>query len=158
MKDIQEPPSDEFNDAVRDSGTCCAVECGFCGRVHFVSGRGHGDYDTGELEKLQAKAKAEPEKYLEESLYDVISTGWIDGREAVIGCPCNALRRYEDYIWSNRLMICKYLAARAGNQVRTIIGDATVISHGIQAVCELTAITAKAQEALNKIQSVSEGL
>lgn len=124
MKDNPKEPSEEFRDAVRDGGTMCATDCGFCGRVHFVSGSGHGDYSEGELEDLKAKAKAEPDRYIQEGVYDCIPTGYFAGMNVVVYCKCNGLRRYEEWIWSHRDIILDYLKARTQKEL-----DATRAVH-----------------------------
>ena len=110
----QPEPSREFCAAVRDSGSCCQTECELCGRVYFCTGSGHGDYNEGELEGLKQKAAAEPDKYIAFE-WDVIETGYIDGRRVVVDCECHKLRRFEDWIWGHRNIIIDYLTARARN-------------------------------------------
>jgi hypothetical protein len=110
-------PSDVFINSVRHSGSL-VINCELCGRVHF--GDGSGDYDPGELEDLQIKATAEPEKYIQHFDDDMVSWGMMDGKQAVIGCPCNKLTLYERFIWNHRNVIAKYLRDR----VRQMIEDA----------------------------------
>lgn len=112
FKDLDTEPSDLFRRCVTDGGTMCYTECGHCGRVHFVSSRGHGDYEPGILEDLKAKAKAEPDRYVEESVFDGIEIGYIAGMNTVVHCRCNALSRYEAWIWDHRSLIIDYLTQR----------------------------------------------
>jgi hypothetical protein len=112
-KDRPTPASDAFKDAVSSGGSCTVAECDFCGRVHFTSAEGGGDYGEGELAELQAQAAREPDKYIEEGLYNTIATGDMAGHHVVIECPCNGLSRYEDFIWSHRELIMDYLTKRA---------------------------------------------
>ncbi len=59
-----------------------------CGRVHFTSASGHGDYEQGELEQLQAKAAQSPEKYIEHTQYDYVEAILICGERVILGCQC----------------------------------------------------------------------
>lgn len=70
------------------SATLCAIECSHCGRTHFVSALGHGDYEEGELELYKAKAAAEPDRYVEETFHDSIDWGYWNGKQFVPDCPC----------------------------------------------------------------------
>jgi hypothetical protein len=69
------------------SATLCSLEC-HCGRVHFVSARGHGDYAPEELERLKELAVAKPERYIEESDFDSIDYVQIQGHQIVMHCDC----------------------------------------------------------------------
>jgi hypothetical protein len=155
FKDLPEPPSDMFREAVEDTGTCCATECEFCGRTHFVSSHGHGDYEEGELEKLKEQAAKDPDRYIEESEYDAIGEGYIDGKQAVVHCPCNALRRYEDFIWGHRTIICEYLAARCAKELGEKIRTAEIISTGVNLKNRLDRMLEQARPALDTISKVA---
>lgn len=105
------PPSEHMERAVQRAGSI-SITCELCKREHFASGS-PGYFEEGELEKLQAKAEKDPDKYVEDHSSDDVPWGHIDGKQAVIGCPCNGLRRYEDFIWHNRDVIARYLVNRA---------------------------------------------
>jgi len=107
-----ERASDTFMRAICSHGALCSILCEFCNRVHFV-GNGYGDYEEGELECLRASAAKEPSKYIEHNDYDSIDWGYINGKQIVWGCPCNSARQYEQWIWSHRYAIAKYLKLRA---------------------------------------------
>lgn len=111
MKSELEHPivSEDFERALSDTSTICGT-CEFCGRTYFVS---YGDYDHGELENLREKAKKEPKKYIEECRYDQIDIGYIDGKQAVMGCDCKKLAVYERWIWNHRWTIARYFELRA---------------------------------------------
>ena len=100
--------SEHFWDALIDAGSL-VVECEFCGRLHFAH---EGDYEAGELERLEANAKKTPDKYVEHFDRDVVSWGYLDGKQAVYNCPCESLVRWEQFIWNERDMILKYYKAR----------------------------------------------
>ena len=71
----------------RGSSPLCSVDCA-CGRTHFVTAEGHGDYEPGELEELKAKAAEEPARYIECWEYDHIDTVTVINKEVVMDCPC----------------------------------------------------------------------
>ena len=55
------PPSEEFYSAFIGGGSPVA-DCEFCGRVHYEA---DGEFmEQGELEDLEKKHKAEPDKYI----------------------------------------------------------------------------------------------
>lgn len=92
------------------SGTSCVCDCD-CGRVHFVSADGHGDYEEGELEALQAKAKREPDKYIEESQFDTIDILHIGGVSLVPDCPCDRAIRYAKFLDDHAEDVAAYVTA-----------------------------------------------
>jgi len=103
-----EKVSEEFEDAFTSSAGTIHATCELCGR-NFIASEDAGDYDEGEYEEFLEKAKKEPDRYLVWSAYSAISLGWIDGKQFVFGCPCNALARYEQFIWTHRAQIVEYL-------------------------------------------------
>lgn len=112
-----EPPSEMFENAVRSAGSL-VIDCELCGRTHFATLE-TGPFDEGELEDLRAKAKKDPDRYVEDPGYDSVAWGMVDGKQAVIGCPCNGLRRYEDFIWGNRSVIAAYLRNRSEERLKS---------------------------------------
>lgn len=86
--------------------TVCA-----CGRTHFTSCDGHGDFCEGELEELQRKAAEEPDKYFEHFDFDTIDAAYIDGKQIVPDCPCGKYKRYCDWIEGNAESLAAYLIA-----------------------------------------------
>jgi len=113
-KKIQ-PPSETFERVIQRAGSLVQT-CELCKRVHFATAE-EGVFEKGELADLRAKAKARPGAYIEDGSYDSVSWGTIDGQQAVIGCPCNGLRRYENFIWNNRFLIMEYLKQKAKDQL-----------------------------------------
>ena len=91
-----------------NSSTLCCQDCS-CGRIHFVSAHGHGDYSPGELEKLQQLAKEQPEKYIEEADFDSIDFISIDGQQLVPDCPCKRAERYAVFIERHAERLADYL-------------------------------------------------
>jgi hypothetical protein len=113
------PASELFVNVIRSSGSI-VIDCELCGRTHFGNG---GDYEEGEFENLQAKARSEPDKYIFHGDYDMVSYGYICGKQAVLDCPCNELAKYERFIWSHRDLISRYFVSRADEQLRDASQD-----------------------------------
>lgn len=116
---MNEQASEMFMDLVCDQGTPSA-DCELCGRTHFASGQG-SCYDVEEIERCQRAADKEPEKWCEHH-EDGISFGFIDGKQVVFDCPCNKLRRYEDFIWRHRDLIVSYLQRRGEAELKEAAG------------------------------------
>jgi len=110
LKTQLEEPSEMMEDAFRDGIGTTDATCELCGR-HVFGGYGTIGFGPDELEGLQAKAAQDPDKYVEVQANGV-SLGHIDGKQFVIGCPCNRLRRFEDWIWNHRRPIMDYIKAR----------------------------------------------
>lgn len=115
---LEKPPTDMFQNCITDGGTPVAT-CGFCGRTHFAL---DGYFDEGELEDLLQKQKDEPEWYLS---FDCgsIPIGELAGTIALYGCPCNALRRYENFIITERDKIVEYLKRRTEEHRKKNVAD-----------------------------------
>lgn len=83
------------------------IDCG-CGITYFAR---EPDWEKGEFEKWQARAKAEPAKYVETEDY----SRWIDldGFGVIVeDCPCDRAARAEALIWDNRRDIMTYFTSR----------------------------------------------
>lgn len=113
------PPSDEFMDAVR-YGSGIVRECEACGRICFEDDESAGSWEEGELERLRENAVKDPDKYL---AMDRVESGRMNGKEVVVNCPCNFLKKYEDFIWAYRHVIAKYIAVRAKQQAEEAYHD-----------------------------------
>lgn len=111
-KDLARKPSEDMNCAMEQTSGAgsCRVTCEFCGRTHF-NGTHDWDWDEGELEELLAKAKSEPDRFLD---HDYTPTWcYLDGKVTVAECPCNAASRYETLFWQHRVLIANYIERRA---------------------------------------------
>ena len=107
------PPSELFMECVTDGGTPSA-KCGFCGMTTIGRPNDYGDVGP----ELYAKAESDPRRYRVDPLNDSVSVGELAGSIVVYGCPCNGARRYEDFIWSHRRMIARYLKERAAKELQ----------------------------------------
>lgn len=103
-----EPMTAEFEALLRWGGSPQAT-CG-CGRVHFTDS---GDFmEPGELDRLRAKAKAEPDRYIADGDNDSVSSATLAGVTAVWGCRCRYFERLESFLWSNREVFLRYYRSR----------------------------------------------
>lgn len=82
------------------SSCLCSVECG-CGRVHFVTARGHGDYNEGELDRLKELAEAKPDKYIACENFDHIDVVYLSGDCTVVDCPCDRAVRVAAFLFNH---------------------------------------------------------
>lgn len=105
-------PSELFWDAIISAGSCVA-DCELCDRVHFDGTGRH--MDEGELERLLQKQKGNPAKYISHD--GDVRYGYLQGKQAVYECPCNKARVHEDYWWSHRYRINRYLALRVADEL-----------------------------------------
>lgn len=92
-----------------------------CGRQHYCPDSnslydGDGGDDEGDRIQYLANALQEKEKDPEGVVIhydeDFVATKDIDGKTFVEECPCNDLRRYEEWVWNNRDIIREYLCSR----------------------------------------------
>jgi hypothetical protein len=117
-KDISQKPSEEFENAVTHAGSIM-INCELCERVHIGDDENAIKESLGEksYKKLEEDIKKNPGKYILHDV-DMIPWGNIDGKQAVIGCPCNRLSLYENLFWNNRHIIQKYLSSRAEKELK----------------------------------------
>jgi len=137
-KDHDKPPSDEFMEALISGGSI-VTECELCGRVHFATWDDGADWEEGELEELRANADKEPDRYIEDATCSSISWGYLDGQQAVWGCPCNIARKYEDWIWGHRELVTSYLRKRIRDQKRDAEMEETRMEGVVDSAAELLA-------------------
>lgn len=109
-------PSREFIDAICTSASP-VIDCEFCNRCHFATGL-NTDLEEQELAELRAKAKAEPNKYIEDPNNDSIGWGYLNGQQVVWNCCPEKVAQYEQFIWSHRAMILGYIKERTTRELR----------------------------------------
>lgn len=119
--DLLDPPSEDFENLVCDGGTSDAT-CELCGREHFATE--NPGWEPGELEACERKLKEEPERWVRWDGDDSVRIGTIDGQQVVIGCPCNGLRRFEDFIWRHSSIIGRYLSKRWSDTMEDTVARA----------------------------------
>jgi hypothetical protein len=105
LREEYTPEQARFARAFSRGATLCSAECQACRRIHFVSCRGHGDYEPGELEALKLRREKEPDKYVEWDTFDSIGLVNIEGKQLVVGCPCDPTKRLTTWIehWADEL-------------------------------------------------------
>lgn len=110
--DFETPPSEHMVVAFAVGGTA-VMDCDFCGRTHFANDETavavHGAED---LERLLQKQREHPDKFFSVN-HDSVRYCDVGGQHWVDGCPCNAITRYENFLWNYRHEIASYLKARA---------------------------------------------
>jgi hypothetical protein len=112
------PPSEAFEEAFSDHCGTVSATCELCGRTLFSSDlKSCGD--DGEWEDCMKGMEKEPDKFILVD-YDSVSLGTIGGRQVILGCPCNGLRPYEDFIWEHRKQIANYMERRLEESEKVI--------------------------------------
>lgn len=116
MSDTEKPkvfspkePDEDFEKAFSTNSSGCRSRCA-CGRECFDL-ENSWDWEEGELESLTRLAAEQPDRYV--ALPYSCSRAIINGKEFVLGCPCNGLRSYQDFIDAHAEQIAEYLNARA---------------------------------------------
>ena len=106
-------PSEHFLNAISLRTSSLVAECEYCGTTYY-GGLRDGDFSEGEFERYEELAEKEPGKYVQVDGFS--SRCQIDGREYVWGCPCNAVRRHEEWLWYHRREITEYFKARSAEE------------------------------------------
>ncbi len=100
----EDAPSIQFEEAFVGAAAQI-IFCQLCGRTHYGEEYQEEDPDGKLLEDVDEKDLV---------CHDSTSVGHgvIDGKQFVEDCPCNGLRKYEDFIWGHRYQIVDYYKAR----------------------------------------------
>jgi hypothetical protein len=69
---------------------------------------------------LREKAKENPNQYVAMNRPEI---GRMGGKDIVVNCPCNYLKKYEDFIWGHRGVIARYISKRAKQQAEAAYED-----------------------------------
>jgi hypothetical protein len=108
---MSEKQCSELFETIFDShGGGCRRECA-CGRTHFDISDNGWDWEDGELEGLQAKAKEQPDKYIEHD--GIVGCMEICGAVIVYDCKCGLALAHERFLVVDAERIAKYLNERA---------------------------------------------
>lgn len=107
-------PSKMFLRSLQGGGSS-SIYCN-CGRTHYAPGNLYNSDDeedyTSMLNDALAEQKKDPEGVVIDYEDDFVYSKELDGKVFVVDCPCNGLRKYEDWIWSNRDSIRDYYKVR----------------------------------------------
>ena len=68
-----------------------------------------------------------PSKYIHHDT-DIVPWGNIDGKQAVIGCPCNRLSLYENLFWNSQYIIKDYFSLRAKKDLEKAEENNTLVT------------------------------
>ena len=116
----EKKPSRMFVDALRGGGAS-SVYC-MCGRQHYAPENLLDSEDETDYPNMLADVMAEQEKDPDGVIIhrdtDFVYAKDIGDRTYVVDCPCNGLRKYEEFIWENRDSIRTYLKARVEQEAR----------------------------------------
>ena len=166
-----EPPSDDFMTAVAENfgGSALEKECGFCGITHFAtwneeeygewSDDNEDDGDTPSyLIHLREMAEEKPDWYIEHGNMDAIPWGNLNGKEIVLGCPCNAGLRYEQFIKSHDKMISEYLSAVSQKELEKATKDARIAENIRDSNLDLERKISEAEEQRKELEEREEEL
>ena len=113
-------PSQMFIKSLKGGGSS-SIYCN-CGRMHYAPGNLANSDDEDDYQNMVdcalAEQKKDPNGVVINYEDDFIFCKDIDGRTFVVDCPCNGLRKYEDFIWASRDAIREYLQIRVEQEAR----------------------------------------
>ena len=113
-------PSEMFIDSLQGVGAS-EIYCN-CGRTHYAPSNLYDSADEDDYPNMLNAAleeqKKDPEGVIINYEDDVIYAKDIDGKTFVVDCPCNGLRKYEDWISANRNPIRNYLKVRVDQELQ----------------------------------------
>lgn len=84
--------------------------------------------DPGELDGLNAKHKAEPDRYIPDGDNSSVGITSINGVTHVWNCPCGSLDRIEKFVWDHRRQFIEYYHARTQRELKEANDNAQAIS------------------------------
>lgn len=113
----------DFASAFVYSSTLCSIACR-CGRVHFVTCVGHGDYEDGEVEQLLACSYAYPDSYMEVWEHDHVEWAMINGLQVVTDCPCGYAKNIAEWLDNHLDEVAKFAGIRLTRRANNADRDA----------------------------------
>lgn len=110
--------SDMFLDAMFGTGIGSDdLTCDFCKKNHLCPDTRYSDSDTWK-EYCETEMAKNPDKVVLHYGCDAVTGRYMDNKLFVIGCDCNGLARYENFIWQHRDTIRNYLKLRIESEHR----------------------------------------
>lgn len=115
-------PSTMFVDSLLGGGsydTTC-----HCGRDHCCINSDNYQYTDHDneyidyLSNIQTAHKINPDGVVIHNDEDCVYWKEINNRHYVVGCPCNGLTQYEEFIWHDRLSIMRYIEERTKQEAQ----------------------------------------
>lgn len=103
-------PTEMFEDSLDSGIRSDELTCEYCNREHLCPDA-ENDIENW-TEQCENRYKENPDGVILYYHSDFVSGRYIDNKLFVIGCLCNGLGRYEQFIWNNRNTIRNYLKVR----------------------------------------------
>ena len=115
----EKAPSEEFYCAV-ESFYCRGSSWGYCDKCgrSFINLDRDWDFEEGEEEEFEENANKYPGWFIYCDYSIPICDGLFGVGSAVVNCPCNWMKPYEDLFWRWRELIANYFENRAKEQVK----------------------------------------
>lgn len=113
----EKKPSKMFVNSLSGGGSSL-IYCN-CGRQHYAPNNYHDEEDySAMVNDALEEQKTDPDGTIINYEDDFVYAKEIDGKTFVLDCPCNGLRKYEEWIWGNRDTIRDYYKVRAEQEHR----------------------------------------
>jgi hypothetical protein len=116
----EKKPSKMFLNSLPGGGAS-TIFCN-CGRTHYAPSNLADSDDESDYENMLNDAleeqKKDPDGVVIELEDSFIRAHDLGGKTFVDDCPCNGLRKYEDWIWNNRSIIREYLKVRVEQEAK----------------------------------------
>lgn len=112
-------PSEMFLDSIHNGYGCSELTCDFCGKTHYAY-LAHDDEQIDDYvswqEHCENELKLSPDSTIVHYDCYAVTGKELCGKTFVEECPCNALWKYEEWIWQNRNTIRNYLKIRCDKE------------------------------------------
>jgi len=118
--------SETFRDVITSAAGSLYQTCS-CGKCYFAGGIRALEWEEGELEEFQERAKKEPEKFIE-SPDDSIGWAMFGGWVFVWDCEnCPIMESIEVLIWNEKRRIVEYIKRRVAEEKKAADGDVAMM-------------------------------
>ncbi len=119
--------SKEWMEQFRFGGGAPALTC-TCGKTHVAVES--PDFDEGELEHYEARAREKPNSYVLHGGCDSVSEHTINGQCIVDECECGTMAKFEAFVVRERELILGYYKSLAVKAAK----EATAITSGLAGI------------------------
>ncbi len=114
----EKKPSKMFFKTLKSSGSS-SVHCN-CGRTHYAPANLYDSDDENDYQNMIDSAleeqKKDPTGVVIDFDNEFIYAYTLDNKIFVENCPCNGLRKYEEWMWNNRQIFRDYIKSRAAQE------------------------------------------
>lgn len=107
-------PGDEIVKVFGDQATV-DISCEMCGRYHY-SDDWDCDNESIDPEEQEKEWALNPDKNVHHSGCNTIHYGHHQGKQVVIGCPCNYLTTIEEQWWEDRKKFLRFIEEKYRNR------------------------------------------